>query len=198
MQCSAPHRPTKDACSSILLSASRPIEWSLVSSLLYISSTRRRGAAQLHVPLSATLYVIIVCLLCSYLLLSHSYKASDLLQVIKKRQITVPLLSGGIVILTGIVAALVVSRLRYIERRKALEQIIETHKQSGPSLVRYVMLNHQCSEERAYQRIKTFVKKHVPLYEHVSIDSMFAQDRQYVVDMALGILFHTPDEIDNI
>lgn len=101
-------------------------------------------------------------------------------------------------IFAGIVTALVVSKLKYVERRKALEQIIETYKQSGPSLIRYVMLNRQCSEERAYQRLKTFVKNHVPFYEHGSIDSMFAQDRQYVVDMALGILCHCPDEIDNI
>lgn len=197
MQCFVPQKTTKDACSNFFLSASRPIEVNFVSSSLWKPGNRRRGKEQRHVPLSSTLYVIIACLLCSYLL-SHSYTVYDLLQVIKKRQVAVPLLSGGIMIFAGIVTALVVSKLKYVERRKALEQIIETYKQSGPSLIRYVMLNRQCSEERAYQRLKTFVKNHVPFYEHGSIDRMFAQDRQYVVDMALGILCHCPDEIDNI
>ncbi len=93
---------------------------------------------------------------------------------------------------------IVVARLKSAQRRKALEQIIGMYYQSGQALVRYVMLNRQCSEEVAYQRIATFVKERVLFDEHSSIDSMLAHDRQSLLDRALSILVHDPGEIDKI
>jgi hypothetical protein len=81
---------------------------------------------------------------------------------------------------------------------KALEHILEMYHQSGQALVRYVMLNRQCSEEVAYQRIATFVKKHVPLDDHSSIERMLAYDNQSLLDWAHSILVYDPDEIDKI
>lgn len=97
-----------------------------------------------------------------------------------------------------IAVAIVVTRLKYAQRRKALEQIIEMYYQSGQSLVRYVMLHRQCSEEAAYQRIKLFVKKYTPLDEYSLLERIFLYDRQRLLDRALSILVHEPSEIDKI
>jgi len=107
---------------------------------------------------------------------------------------------GSITILLAVVtvAAIVVARLKYAQQRKSLEQIIEMYHESKQALVRYVMLNRQCSEETAYWRIKEFVKKHVPLDEHSTIDRIFVQDRQSLLDRALSILVHISSEIDKI
>src|SRR5438093_996775 len=83
--------------------------------------------------------------------------------------------SIAVLLLVVIGVVIGVRGVRSMQRRRALEQILERYY-SGLALVRYIMLNRQCSEEVAYQRIATFVKKHVPLEEQSSIDSMLAQD----------------------
>jgi hypothetical protein len=106
--------------------------------------------------------------------------------------------SIAVLILAVVVVAIVISKVRSVQRRKALEQILERYHLSGQALVRYVMLNHQCSEDVAYQRLATFFKKHVPLDDHSSVDKMLAYDRQSLLDSARSILVHDPDEIDKI
>lgn len=106
------------------------------------------------------------------------------------------LLGASIAVL--MLVAIVVSKVRSIQRRKALEQILERYHQSGEALVRYIMLNRQCSEDAAYRRLATFVKKHVPLDDRSSIDRMLASDRQSLLDSTRSILIHDPDEIDKI
>jgi hypothetical protein len=106
------------------------------------------------------------------------------------------LLGGSIAAL--ILVVIVVLKVRSVQRRKALKQLLERYHQSREALVRYIMLNRQCSEEVAYQRLATFVKKHVPLDDHNDIDRMLAHDRQSLLDRARSILVHNPDEIDKI
>lgn len=106
------------------------------------------------------------------------------------------LLGGSIAALILIV--IVVLKVMSVQRRKTLEQILESYQQSGQALVRYVMVNRRCSEEVAYQRIATFVKKHVPLDDHNYIDEMLVRDRQGLIDKARNILVHDSDEIDKI
>jgi hypothetical protein len=144
--------------------------------------------------------VMLTVLLSSYVLLGDWQHAFESQQAGEKRAITVYLLAGGIValVITGGVIALIVVRLKSAQRRKALEQIIERYRQSALALVRYVMLKHQCPEEAAYQRIASFVKSHVPVEEHSSIDNLLAHDRQGLLDWALSILASDPDEIDKI
>jgi hypothetical protein len=118
-----------------------------------------------------------------------------------ERQVISAYLLGGSIaalLVIVIVVAIVVPKVRYIQRRKALEQILETYHQPGLALVRYVMLNRQCSEEAAYQRLAIFVKKYVPLDDQGYIDRMLAQDRQSLLDSARNILVHVPDEIGKI
>ena len=93
---------------------------------------------------------------------------------------------------------IIVLKVRYAQRRKALEQILERAYQSGQALVRYVMLNRQCSEEVAYQRLAAFVKKHVPFNDQSYVDRMLAQDRQSLLDSARNLLVQDPNEIDKI
>ncbi len=93
--------------------------------------------------------------------------------------INVYLLGGSIV--AFILVMIVGLKVRSVQRRKALKQILE-----------------RCSEEVAYQRLATFVKKHVPLDDHNYIDRMLAHDRQSLLDSARNILVHDPDEIDKI
>lgn len=109
-------------------------------------------------------------------------------------------LSGSVasLLLIIIVGVLVVSKLRYAQRRKTLEQALERYLQSGLALLRYVMLNRRCSEDAAYERIATFVKNHVPLDDQSYADQMLAQDRQSLLDMARQILAQDPDAIDKI
>ena len=110
--------------------------------------------------------------------------------------INVYLLGGSIAAL--ILVVIVVLKVRSVQRRKALKQILESYHESEQALVRYIMLNRQCSEEVAYQRLATFVKKHVPLDDHNYIDRMLAHDRQSLLDNARNILVHDPDEIDKV
>ena len=170
---------TKGECIGIPLLVSSPKVRGLISSVLFMASRKKRGTKQIYIPLSWPLYMIIACLLYSYLILSNWQKLFEPLQASEKRVITVFLLDGSIAVLIVVVTviAIVVARLKSAQRRKALEQIIEMYHQSGQALVRYVMLHSQCSEEVAYQRIATFVKKHVPFGEHSSIDRMLAHDR---------------------
>ncbi len=123
------------------------------------------------------------------------------LQQIGKRQVTdVDLLMESIVALLFIVigVALVVRAVRRARSRKVLEQLLETDQQSGQALVRYVQLNRQCSEEEAYQRLATFVKRHRPFDDHDYIDKMVASDRQGLLERARSLLIDDPDEIDKV
>ena len=97
-----------------------------------------------------------------------------------------------------LIGAVVVLKIRRIQRRKAPGQIAEDYEWSRRALVLYVMLNRQCSEDAAYQRIATLVKKRVPLDDHGLIDWMLAQDRQGLVNRARDLLMRDPDEIDDI
>jgi hypothetical protein len=98
-------------------------------------------------------------------------------------------------VLIVIVVALVVVRVKSVHWRKALEHQRERYA-SGLALVRYVQLNRQCSEIVAYQRLATFVKKHVPA--DGSIERMVAYDRQCLLERAQGLLVQDPGAIDKI
>jgi hypothetical protein len=113
--------------------------------------------------------------------------------------LTADLLGRSVVALVFgvVVVAIIMWQFKKVRLRKALEQIPERYD-SGLALVRYVMLNRQCSEEVAYKRLATFVKNHVPLDDHSSIERMLAQDRQSLLEHAQSLLVHDPDEIDKI
>jgi len=66
----------------------------------------------------------------------------------------------AVLVLIVMVVALVIRRAKRVQRRKTLEQRRERNS-AGLALVRYIQLNRQCSEEAAYQRLATFVEKHV-------------------------------------
>ena len=114
----------------------------------------------------------------------------------KRQVINIDLLMGSIVALLFVV--LVVHLVRSVQRRKALEQLQERYQQPGQALVRYVQLNRQCSEEEAYHRLATFVKKKVPFDEHSYIDRMLAHNRQSIVERAQSLVVDDPNEIDKI
>ena len=174
--------------------------YGLISSVLFMVSRQKQRTKHIYTSLSPLQYKIIACLLYARLILSIWQKLFVPQQARERRVINIFLFGGSIAVLlvVVIVIIMVVLRLRSAQRRKALEQILEMYQQSEQALVRYVMLNHQCSEEVAYQRIATFVKKHVPLDEHSSIDSMLASDRQNLIDRALSLLVDNPEEIDRI
>ncbi len=98
--------------------------------------------------------------------------------------LTAYLLVGGVALfgLVVIVVALLVAKVRYTQQRKALAQLLERYHQSGQALVRYVMLNRQCSEEGAYQHLARFV----------------TLDRPSLIDRAQRIFVHDPNELDKI
>ena len=104
----------------------------------------------------------------------------------------------AVLILAVIIAAIVVPKVRSVQRRKALEQILERYRQSRQALVRYVMLNRQCSEDVSYERIARFVKNHIPFDDHGFIDRMLVYDRQSLLDSARSILARDPNGIDKI
>ena len=104
----------------------------------------------------------------------------------------------AVLLLGVIVVALAAPKVRYLRRRKALQQQLERYQQSGRALVRYVMLNRGCTEEVAYQRLATFVKEHVPLDDQSSIERILAQDRLSLLETVQNILIHDPDAIDKI
>lgn len=106
--------------------------------------------------------------------------------------------SLAVLVLVAIVFTLVVVRVRRTQRRKELESLLKRYQQSRLALVRFVMLNRQCSEEIAYQRLATFVKNHVSSDYHSSIDRVLAQDRESLIDSVQRLLAHDPDEIDKI
>lgn len=110
------------------------------------------------------------------------------------------LLGGGtsVLILVLIIIAIAIPKTKSARRRKALEEILERYYQSEQALLRYVMLNCQCSEEAAYQRIAKFVKQHVPPDDYGAVDQMLAYGRQYLLDNACHLIAHDPDEIDKI
>lgn len=110
-------------------------------------------------------------------------------------------ISGGsfvALLLIVLVGALVIPKIRYTQRRKALEQILERYHQSDLALVRYIMLNRCCSEEAAYRRITIFIKSHIPLDDHSYVDEMLAEDRQRLLDITHRILAYDTHEIDKI
>jgi hypothetical protein len=102
-----------------------------------------------------------------------------------------------VLVLSVIVFASVVVRVESKRRRKALEHMRERYA-SGLALVRYVQLNRQCSEVASYQRLATFVKKHVPVDGSSSIECILARDRQRLLERAQGLLVQDPDAIDKI
>ena len=113
---------------------------------------------------------------------------------------------GGYLLGTGIVAilvgaifcSLVIRNVRSQQRRKAIESLGEKLRQSELALVRYVMLNRQCSEEVAYQRLATFVKLHTPYDDHDFVSRLVVDNRQRLLEKAQEILARAPDEIDKI
>ena len=98
------------------------------------------------------------------------------------------------------IALIVIGLVKRRQRasRQAFRQLLEGHQQSGLALVRYVMLNRQCSEEKAYRLIATFVKAHVPAADRNSIDWLLAYDREGLLEKAGTILVNHPNEIDKI
>jgi hypothetical protein len=110
-------------------------------------------------------------------------------------------LPGGAVIallLILLALAIIFLKLRDAQRRKALRQFAKSYHRSRRALVLYVMMNHQCSEEVAYQRLAAFVKKHVPLDDQGYVDRMLMQDRESLIDYARNILARDPNAIDKI
>lgn len=106
-------------------------------------------------------------------------------------------LFGGSILLLAfalIVVAILIPRIRYRRQRKALERIL----QADLALVRYVMVNRQCSEDAAYQRIATFIKAQVPLDDYSYVDEMLARNQQSLLEKAREILMNHPDEIEKI
>ncbi len=168
----------------------------LISSVSLMASRKKRRTEQIYTLLSWSLCEISACLLYSRLRPSKLQSLFGLHQTGERQVINVYLLGGSIV--AFILVMIVGLKVRSVQRRKALKQILERYQQSGQALVRYVMVNHRCSEEVAYQRLATFVKKHVPLDDHNYIDRMLAHDRQSLLDSARNILVHDPDEIDKI
>ena len=113
--------------------------------------------------------------------------------------LTTYLLGGSSVVLVLglLVVALLVRRSRKSERSRALEQA-RARDYAGLALIRYIMLNRQCSEEVAYKRVAAFVKRHVPMDDYPSIERMMAQDRRRLIERAQRLLASDPDEIDKI
>ncbi len=103
----------------------------------------------------------------------------------------------AVLVLTVIGVALVGYRAKSIQRRKSLEHIRARYV-SGLALVRYIQLKGQCSEEAAYQRLASFVEKHVPFDDSSSVERMIAYDRQSLLQIAKGLLVHDPHAIDKI
>ena len=118
----------------------------------------------------------------------------------KKQMIRAYIISGAVIALLLIMLALaiIILKLRYVQRRKTLRQLAESYYRSQQALVLYVRLNHQCSEEVAYQRLAAFVKKHVPLDDQSYIDRMLTQERESLINSAREILAHDPNAIDKI
>jgi hypothetical protein len=167
-----------------------------------MESRKKRKTKQTALPSSSLpLCKLITYLVSLYLLSGCLRKKLPGLQRARGRGlINVYLLGATIVFLIAamIVIVILVLGTRSARRRKALEEILERYHQSGQALLRYVMLNRQCSEEAAYQRIAIFVKQHIPLDDYNSIDLMLASDRQSLLDTARSILVYDPDEIDKI
>ena len=76
--------------------------------------------------------------------------------------------------------------------------MLESYHQSRQALVRYVMLNRQCSEAIAYQRLASFVKQHLSSDDASSIERMAAHNRQRLLQLAKGLLVLDPNAIDKI
>ncbi len=116
----------------------------------------------------------------------------------RKRNIvsSLSLLVGSTSIILLIAIGLV--RRRNAQRRQAFRQLLERRQQPGLALVRYVMLNRQCSEEQTYQRIATFLKTHFPNEDPNEIDELLSNDRQRLLHKVGSILVHHPNDIDKI
>lgn len=184
---------------SIHLPLSGSMAQGLMSSALFMLSRKKRKSKQTNIRLSWPLSKSIAYLLYSQLTPNNSQGLFVLQRAGKRHSMNVYLLgaSSAVLIVAVIVIAIVVFKLRRTRRRNVLKQIRERY-QSGQALIRYIMLNRQCSEEAAYQRVAAFNKKHVPLNEHSTIDRMLAHDRQTLLDSARSKLVHDPDEIDKI
>jgi hypothetical protein len=97
-------------------------------------------------------------------LLAHLLREAHFLRV------HVHLLQQSLAVPAHIVVVLVfaIDSSKSLLRREALEHRRDRDK-PGQALVRYVQLNRQCSEEAAYQRVATFVKRNVPLMTRASL-----------------------------
>lgn len=109
--------------------------------------------------------------------------------------LTIYLIVGSIVFV--VIAVIVAVQARSVRRRRALE-LLRKRDLSGQALVRFIQMNRQCSEETAYQRLATFVKKHVPRDDHGYIESMLAHERPSLLEYVQSVLVHHPDELDKI
>lgn len=123
-----------------------------------------------------------------------------MLQWMGKKEMKAPFLLAAIILLLVfalIFAAILVSKIRYRRQRKTLERLLGGY-QADLALVRYVMLNRQCSEEVAYRRIATFIKEHVPLDDQSYVDEMLARNKQSLLEKAHEILLNNSSELEKI
>ena len=137
---------------------------------------------------------ITLCLLYSY---TYIIRYNTNVCSRRRRRVNIIYLTS-IIILALLAVGIIITLGRNMRRRKALEQLLERYQQSREALLRYVMLNRQCSEESAYKRLAVFVKRHAPLDEYSAIDMMLASNKQRLIDMVQDILASDPNEIDKI
>lgn len=165
-----------------------------------MESRKKQKTKQLSITSSWPLYKLITYVTYFHLITGNSKKKLPVQRTRGKCLINLYLLSGGtaVLIVVLIIIAITVLKTKSAWRRKALEEILERYYQSKQALLRYVMLNRQCSEEAAYQRIAKFVKQHVPPDDYSRVDRMLAYGRQYLLDNACNLIAHDPDAIDKI
>ena len=104
----------------------------------------------------------------------------------------------GLGTIVFIIAVIVFTKVRGIRRRKVLEPLLERYLPSREALVRYVMLNRQCSEDAAVERLALFVARYGSSAGYSSIDRMLVDDRQRLLESVYSILAHDPNAIDKI
>lgn len=138
------------------------------------------------------------CKITLCLLYSYTYIIRYDINVCSRRRRRVNIVYLTSIIILALLAVGIITLGRNMRRRKALEQLLERYQQSREALLRYVMLNRQCSEESAYKRLAVFMKSHAPIDEYSTIDMMLASNRQRLIDMVQDILASDPNEIDKI
>lgn len=138
------------------------------------------------------------CKITLCLLYSYTYIIRYDINVCSRRRRRVNIVYLTSIIILALLAVGIITLGRNMRRRKALEQLLERYQQSREALLRYVMLNRQCSEESAYKRLAVFMKSHAPIDEYSTIDMMLASNRHRLIDMVQDILASDPNEIDKI